>query len=297
MQNVVKEVETIIFLGHCNTCDLPVRDEIGHTSSSVYGITCWRCGDMTRGERLVAVTTHASCDWRCMGATGRTCECACGGVNHAGAWSKNLTTEIMTAKAVEGYRAHQAKVEAAKIKREESKAAKKLSAFGEWLREGDNAFIVMRLDQYDGDNQFLADMALIVKRNDILTVRQAEASNTALARETAQAAREAQWAAEKAAQALTASPVPTGKVQVTGTVLSTKWYEGDYGSTCKMLVQCAGYKVFGTVPKNLMVDDDGCTVSGWEQFLINKQITFSATVEEKEAGFGTFKRPTKAAKI
>ena len=74
---------------------------------------------------------------------------------------------------------------------------------------------------------------------------------------------------------------PTGRVAVSGTVLSTKWQESDYGSTLKMLVDVGTYRLWGSVPGALSVNK-GDTVS------------FMAQVEAKEVGFGFFRRPTQA---
>ena len=99
-------------------------------------------------------------------------------------------------------------------------------------------------------------------------------------RRAAQEAREA----EQAAIYATAESCPTGKVKISGIVLTTKWQESMYGSTLKMLVQDdRGFKVWGSVPSNLY-DAKGRSVS------------FSAAIQpsEDDDKFGFFKRPTKA---
>ena len=81
-----------------------------------------------------------------------------------------------------------------------------------------------------------------------------------------------------------AEPCPTGKVEISGIVLTTKWQESMYGSTLKMLVQDdRGFKVWGSVPSKLE------NVKG-------RSVSFSATVQpsEDDEKFGFFKRPTKA---
>lgn len=63
-----------------------------HKNGSVL-IACPRCDDTTRGTRAGLVilkplkahlNTEKACNARCMNATGPSCECACGGVNHGG---------------------------------------------------------------------------------------------------------------------------------------------------------------------------------------------------------------------
>lgn len=85
-------------------------------------------------------------------------------------------------------------------------------------------------------------------------------------------------------------PVATGRRLIEGVVQSTKIYDGEYGTTYKMLViEADGHRVFGSVPNNLLegryLDD-----------LIGLQVTLTATVEASrdDETFGIFKRPTKA---
>jgi len=81
---------------------------------------------------------------------------------------------------------------------------------------------------------------------------------------------------------------PEGRVTITGTVLAFKWQESMYGDVLKMLVQDdRGFRVWGSVPASL---DDAERES---------RITFTATVtaSDKDAKFGFFKRPAKAAVI
>jgi hypothetical protein len=81
---------------------------------------------------------------------------------------------------------------------------------------------------------------------------------------------------------------PEGRAVITGTILAFKRQESMYGDVLKMLVQDdRGFRVWGTVPSSL---DDAERES---------RITFTATVtaSNKDAKFGFFKRPTKAAII
>ena len=79
---------------------------------------------------------------------------------------------------------------------------------------------------------------------------------------------------------------PEGRVVITGTVLAFKRQESMYGDVLKMLVQDdRGFRVWGSVPLSL------------EDAERESRITFTATVtaSDKDAKFGFFKRPAKAA--
>jgi hypothetical protein len=91
--------------------------------------------------------------------------------------------------------------------------------------------------------------------------------------------RDAKRADEKANAVL-----PVGrKVAIAGTVISRKWHEGNFGSTCKLTVKLAdGAMVWFTEPKNLSVAV-GDEVAG----------TLGEVVaSDKDAAFGFGKRPT-----
>lgn len=81
--------------------------------------------------------------------------------------------------------------------------------------------------------------------------------------------------------------VVEGRVVITGSIVSVKTIDGDYGVTIKMLIQCDGYRVYGTMPAKLI--DDGAKV--------DDVVTFTGTVvkSHKDSSFGTYSRPTKAS--
>lgn len=102
-------------------------------------------------------------------------------------------------------------------------------------------------------------------------------------------------------------PVPTGRIEVSGTIRSAKCVEGHYGSVLKMLVEGEAWKVWGSVPRNntdqvyeeFHSDDrdprfDGFAV--WTQCLLGRSVTFTATVKASpdDPSFGFFTRPSKA---
>jgi hypothetical protein len=89
--------------------------------------------------------------------------------------------------------------------------------------------------------------------------------------------------AQRAAEAEAAAPCPSRRVTVTGTVLSTKVQDSDWGTVIKMLVRDdAGFKVW-------------CTVPGFAELNKGSRITFTVTLEPSndDPKFGFGKRPTK----
>lgn len=121
---------------------------------------------------------------------------------------------------------------------------------------------------------FLGSLADQLRSKGELTERQVEAARKALAIE-----------AERQAAEETAEPVPTGRVQVTGLVVSLKTQDTRYGTTYKMLVlDDRGFKVFGTEPSSLSPAK-------------GDRVTFMAALEPSgdDPKFGFFSRPTKAA--
>lgn len=129
-----------------------------------------------------------------------------------------------------------------------------------------------------------------------LTAGQCEAVRKCIAREAEWKAqreqKKAEWAAKDAAEKALAQEVPEGRVVITGQILSTKWYESDYGSQLKCVIKDdRGFKVYGSVP-NAIVD----YAYSEEIDLKGKQITLTATVSpsDDDPKFGFFKRPAKA---
>lgn len=134
-----------------------------------------------------------------------------------------------------------------------------------------------------------------------LTDRQAEAARTALARRAEEAA-------------APTAPVPTGRTEVQGTVVSVKDKVTQYGVSVKMVVRDdRGFKVWGTVPAALA--DAACqrwedslpegTWMGqyggeaWFDTLQGATVRFTAQLQasDTDEAFGFFKRPTKAQLI
>ena len=139
----------------------------------------------------------------------------------------------------------------------------------------------------ESGNSFIQDVMRKFYRYGELSDRQIAAVKTALVRDAERAEREAVWATE----AETAADAPTGKVTVTGEILSLKSQESMFGSTLKMIVKTeAGWKLWVTVPNSIMGTDEG---------LSGKHVTLTATVtpsgDDPKFAFG--KRPSKASLV
>ena len=88
------------------------------------------------------------------------------------------------------------------------------------------------------------------------------------------------------------SPMPQGRVTISGEILSTKWQDNRFGGAWKMLVRSdAGWKVYGTIPAGI---SSGTEFSVRFEELAGNRVTFTATIEPKEPAFGFFSRPTNA---
>lgn len=153
---------------------------------------------------------------------------------------------------------------------------------------------VQALATYDGPNDFFLSLKDQLGRKGSLSERQVEAFTRAVARN-------AERDAQRAADALTATPAPSGKVTVTGEVLSTKWQENDFGGCLKMLVRDdRGFKVWVSVPSSIAprtVWDPETHEQSVTNLDAGTRVTFSATLEvsDRDETFAFGKRPTKAA--
>jgi len=89
-----------------------------------------------------------------------------------------------------------------------------------------------------------------------------------------------------------AKPCPTGRLDITGIVLSVKETESDFGPCIKMTVKSDdGWVCYGTVPSNLSLFQDGDVQRGLKH---GDRVTFTAalTPSDRDNKFGFFKRPT-----
>ena len=139
----------------------------------------------------------------------------------------------------------------------------------------------------ESGNTFIQDVMRKFYRYGELSDRQIAAVKTALVRDAERAEQQAQWATE----AELAADAPTGKVTVTGEIVSVKSQETMFGSTLKMTVKTeAGWKLWVTVPSSIM---------GTDERLSGKQVTLTVTVtpsnDDPKFAFG--KRPSKAVLV
>jgi hypothetical protein len=140
----------------------------------------------------------------------------------------------------------------------------------------DHGDVVKALAEWNNrqaDNYFLADMASTLKCRGSLTDKQADAVRSAL-----------KQIAGRNAEHEAAESVPTGRVVITGKVISLKTVESQYGNQYKMLVlDDRGFKVFGTEPSSISPQKDD-------------RVTFTAKCEPSndDPKFGFYSRPTKA---
>lgn len=83
--------------------------------------------------------------------------------------------------------------------------------------------------------------------------------------------------------AMDKTPVPEGRQEIGGEVISAKWKDTPYGQSLKMLVlDDRGFKVYGSVPS-----------AATDEVKTGVRISFIASVERSEDDeyFGFFKRP------
>lgn len=93
--------------------------------------------------------------------------------------------------------------------------------------------------------------------------------------------------------------VVTGRREVTGVVVSTKWVENNYGGSFKMLVQEGDCRLWGSVPSSISggggynENDEYVYTEGVKE---GDHVRFTATIErsDRDSDFGFFSRPTKA---
>ena len=280
-----------VFLGKCETCVRPVRAEDDAERQDHVRRPCPDCGSMVKVERLYGTVSEMQCDARCEGAGGPSCDCACGGINHGGAWSK---PGHMLASELAAYRAGIAKREAERQQRRDREARQQRSEFDRWQQQhAALAADLLATDWYEGKypNGFLADLADMVRHHKILSERQAEAAARTIAKRR-------DMAAEAERRAATAVDVPTGRHTVTGTVVAKYWQAdafNPYGhdKLC-ITVDTGTYRVRGTCPHALWFhgsSNDNRTIEKGDR------VTFSADLKPdgKEVGSGYFKRPTKPA--
>jgi hypothetical protein len=196
---------------------------------------------------------------------------------------------------------------AAELDRKEQNIRKAWQAFMEGWSTIDWASL------YASENSFVADVLRRGRMYGSISERQLNAICEALVKDAEREARPVEPETPMV-------PVPVGRYQFTGTILTIKSQDSDFGPTLKMLVQVTTdegrYKVWGTFPKALE-GEWGCNAhlvpassdeyhSGGHRFncaqgYINgagkgDTVRLTATVSrsDRDETFGFFSRPTKA---
>lgn len=173
--------------------------------------------------------------------------------------------------------------ENAKLNRDRMKKDEKVSAIlANMTPELKAAFDWAISDDYPSD--IARDIAEKVSRNGWALSEKQEAFLVRLHTEHIKR-EQGRQAREKAIAEGKVQACPTGRIVVTGKVVSTKWVDNDFGGSLKMVVEDdRGFRVYGTVPfiiGDVQRDD---------------RVSFTATLQqsEKDAAFGFYSRPSKA---
>lgn len=151
----------------------------------------------------------------------------------------------------------------------------------------DNLELISWLFAQEEPHHFLADMQRAIQRFGALTPNQ----TAAVKKWQAGMAKREEIAKQEQEATRDAPELAEGRRTLQGEILSTKWHDGNYGMTPKMVIRLAdGNKVWGTISAELenTVDDIG--------ELVGKQVSLSATVKrsDKDPHFGFFSRPKDA---
>ena len=240
--------------------------------------TTHRRGDTSKPRK---VPVRQDCT-RCGGAggwhgwPGFTCfKCAGVGRNPVDAKAWQFPTEWTDAQIDEFL----ARKEAQRIARADKRAAKQQAE----AQANKDAFAAVHPELWvameAAEAGFLFSLADQVTRNGTLSEKQIDAAERAVERDAEWAAKQAVWDAEKAA----ADDAPTGRVEVEGEVVSTKWTEGRFPAHKMMVKADTGFRVWVTVPAQIDLDK-------------GDRVRFTATLEQSDDDptFAFGQRPAKA---
>ena len=278
-----------LWIGACTPCQRGVR--VHHGTGNKYAANCPYCGQPVTVERIYGTVTIEPCHGKCMGAVGPQCSCACGGVNHGGAWEK---TGQALASAVAAHKARLDKAAAEVRQRQDRKRRE----FDRWAEPHLDLIKAIHAGSYG--NEFLADLANRLSDLMPLTDRQLDAAERSIARDAEYAARRARIDAQQAEFAASGQEVPSGKVTFAGQVLKLEYREGTHGpgsgSYKATILVDAGYRVWGTMPGALIDQARKETLDDrreWDglRSMVGRRVELSATVTPENAGFGYFSRP------
>ena len=161
-----------------------------------------------------------------------------------------------------------------------------------WADASDNYEVRNALTSQFEENTVIDIVSKLVKYGS-LSEKQTTFLGNLLKKIDDRSAKKARWAAESAA----AAPAPTGRIEVSGEVISAKWQPGyaRYSEdTLKMLVKTdAGWKLWATVPR-AAVDELANGNNDVAKVIRGGRITIKATVEpsQDDPKFAFGKRPT-----
>jgi hypothetical protein len=137
---------------------------------------------------------------------------------------------------------------------------------------------------------FVSDVMRRLENNGELSDKQIAAVEKAIEKSIEWDKKRQQWEAE----AVDADDAPTGKVTVTGEIISTKWQESGFRTVHKMIVKTdKGWKLWVTVPSSVYdPSDSSLPITG-------KRVTLTANVtpSDRDPKFAFGKRPTNASVI
>lgn len=150
-----------------------------------------------------------------------------------------------------------------------------------WATYADNIATTARVDW---EREVLSDLAAKARRYGDPSDKQIAFAESLVTKISDK--HDEQIARDAAAAALVSSGVrvPTGRVEVVGEVVSTRFVDNDFGGTLKMLVLMdSGVKVWGSVPRAISPER-------------GNRVRFTATVtpSDDDPVFGFYSRPTKA---
>lgn len=312
---------TNIFIGTCTRCNLPSRVEITDERRDHTFMTCLHCADdapSVEAKRLYASTTTGECDTRCMFAVGSICNCACGGVNHAGDWRWNKRTSEITADAVKKLLERRKRTAERREQRERTKIETAQRPFNEWLDSLDEEIrkIIEWVSEYDNvaDHMFLVDMRLRMMPSPSnpakyparpLTDAQLRGVVNMYAAQMRREAQQAEWDKIK-------KPVPEGRQEIVGEIISRRVdsERTRYGhdiDVYKILILCDGFKLWGNCPDDIIdaVFPTYTTAERAENSISNDEVfkdmpkglmmKMRATLKrsQRDESFGFYSRPFK----
>lgn len=150
-----------------------------------------------------------------------------------------------------------------------------------FCREHREELRILNLNRRTERDNFLLDLR--AKLHDFCSLSDAQLAWVSKAYNNAVARREQREAED--AEPKKPVPVTEDRVKVEGTVLGTRSEDTQFGYQTKMLVKCDGFKLWGTMPSQLL----GVTEKG-------DKVEFMAKIQrsDKDENFGFFSRPTKA---